>query len=176
MARVTRREWYRRVNAAWPAVVPELTAEEAVRAFRRLYRFAFKQTFTGRLRVTSGNRRTGRGYRRVEGVLYRFWYVNPAHGWKDLVHILSHYAERGAHGGKHARMELRMIKQVVRRGWLDGVLKAVPKPVPPPIDVRAARQARLQQRLVRWEVKQRRAVTAIRKLHRQLRYYERLAA
>jgi len=144
--------------------VPPLTGAEALRAFRRLYRFAFKRTFRGKLLLTSGNRRTGR---------HQFiWRVNPSGGWHELVHVLSHYAERSGHNGKHARMERRMIREVKRRGWLDGTLT---RPAPASIvkDVRHQRYARVLARLVSWEAKLKRAQRAIARLHRSQRYYER---
>ena len=164
MSRVTRREWYERVNAEWPEIVPPLTAEDAPRALRRLYRFACKRPLRAKIHITSGNRRTNR--RHLE------WYVNPSHGWKDLVHILSHYAERSGHNGKHARMELRMIREVKHRGWLDGALK---RPSQPPVvrDLRRERYERVLARLASWEAKQQRAERAISKLMRRRRYYER---
>lgn len=164
MSRVTRREWYERVNAAWPAQMPELTAEEAIRAGRKLYRFALKRTFKGPVRVTSGNRYTW--VRRGQMI------VNPDQGWKGLVHLLSHYCENGPHGGAHARMELRMIREVLRRGWLNGALK---RPNKPPIvrDLRVERYARVLNRITTWEGKRLRAERALKRLVQQRRYYER---
>lgn len=164
MSRVTRKEWYQRVNAEWPATVPPLTAEEAIRAGRKLYRFALRRTFKGKVRVTSGNRRTW--IRRGEML------VNPAHGWHDLVHLLSHYAERGPHGGDHARMELRMIREVKRRGWLDGRLGR-PEKSPVVHDLRRERYERICARLASWQAKLQRAQRAIQKLEQSKRYYER---
>ena len=164
---VTRKEWYQRVNAEWPDVVPELTADEAVRALRKLWRFATGETMERQIIVTSGNR-----YTRRRGV----WYVNPERGWKDLVHILSHYTERSGHNGKHARMERRMIREVKRRGWLTGSLRLEPKPESPRKDVRAERYQRIQARIAKWEAKQKRAERALAKLRRQVRYYERVVA
>lgn len=171
MSRVTRREWYHRVNSAWPATMPPLTADEAIRAGRKLYRFGKGYTFRGDVRVTSGNR-----YTWIRGGVMS---VNPEQGWHTLVHFLSHYCAPGRHGADHARMELRMIKQVIRRGWLDGKLKSEPKPeIPPPtLDaVRAERKQRIEQRIARWESKKKRAETALKKLRKSLRYYERVAA
>src|SRR5205085_9451744 len=158
MSRITRREWYARVNAAWPTPLPPLTGPEALRAFRRLYRYAFHRLPRLPVRLTSGNRRTGR--------TRTGWAVNPAGGWHDLVHVLSHYACPGAHGGAHARMELRLIKQVLRRGWLDGRLKPVSKPPVPPVDQRAVRYQRVLAGIARWEAKLRRAERALARLHR----------
>lgn len=171
MSRVTRKEWYRRVNAAWPAVVPPLTDDEAIRAGRKLFRFAKGYTFRGDVVVTSG--------RRYTWVRNGTMYVNPSHGWRDLVHFLSHYCVPGKHGAEHARAELRMIKQVIRRGWLDGRLKTAPKPEPPPPSLNEARvekMQRIEQRIARWESKRKRAETALKKLRKSRRYYERLVA
>jgi len=170
MSRVTRREWYRRVNAAWPATVPPLTAEEAVRAAKKLYRFERGYTWRGPVKVTSGRRSSAiRG-----GVII----VNPLGGWHELVHLLSHYLSPGKHGADHARCEMRLIKEVIRRGWLDGKLRSEPKPAAPApalADIRAERQKRIEERIARWESKKRRAETALRKLRKSRRYYERLA-
>lgn len=114
--------------------------------------------------LTSGNR-----YTRRRGI----WYVNPERGWKDLVHVLSHYTERSGHNGKHARMERRMIREVKRRGWLDGSLKRPEKPVERR-DPRQDRYARVLARIESWEAKQKRAANALKKLYRQKRYYERV--
>lgn len=168
MSKVTRREWYRRVNATWPEKVPKLTVEEAVRAAKRLYRFERGRTWTGEVRVTSGRRASAiRG-----GVII----VNPLGGWHELVHLLSHYLSPGKHGADHARCEIRMIKEVVRRGWLEGKLKSPEKPlVTVTVDeVRAKRKGRLLERLRKWESRKKRAETAIRKLRRSIRYYERV--
>lgn len=169
MSRVTRREWYERVNGAWPAQVPPLTAEEAVRAARRLWRYGRGRTWTGEVRVTSGRRHTWVW----GGVLY----VNPEKGWHDLVHMLSHLCERSeAHGSTHARMELRMIKQVVRRGWLEGKLRTParePRPQPP---VQAVRYARVLELEKAWQRKAKLAATKLRILRRRRRYYERQQA
>jgi hypothetical protein len=170
MGKVTRREWYRRVNAAWPENVPKLTAEEAVRAAKRLYRFERGYTWRGPVKVTSGRRSSAiRG-----GVII----VNPIGGWHELVHLLSHYLSPGKHGADHARCELRLIKEVIRRGWLDGKLRSEPKPAAPaptPDDVRAEKKARIEERIARWESKKRRAETALKKLRKSLRYYEKQA-
>jgi hypothetical protein len=173
MAKVTRREWYRRVNAAWPAKVPPLTADEAVRAARKLYRFAMGYTWRGPVRVTSGRRYTWIRH----GVLV----VNPEHGWKGLVHLLSHYchdrsvgADEQGHNAAHARAELRMIKEVIKRGWLAGTLVPKPKPAPVPIDKHAEKVARTEAAIKRWTTKQKRAETALRKLRRRLRALERV--
>lgn len=167
MSRVTRAEWYRRVNEAWPAPVPALTAEEAVRAFRRLYRFGRGRTLRAAVGVTSGRRYTGRSGG-------QYW-VNPARGWHHLVHVLSHLCEPSGHNAAHARMELRMIKEVVRRGWLEGRLRSPAKAEPSaPVDVRAVRYRRLLKREKAWTSRAKRAATALRKIRLARGRYERL--
>lgn len=147
-------QWYERVNAAWPDQVPPLTDAEAVRAARRLYRFAMKRPCPYPVEVTSGNRYT---YAR-SGVLY----VNPQGrrraGWRDFVHELSHYMHRRLYPGErphsrtHARLEMKLAKEVIRRGWLGGALKPAPKPAPVPkpddrIERRQAQVARLERKI-----------------------------
>lgn len=179
MSRVTRREWYRRVNAAWPPQLPALSPIEAIRAARKLYRFALGATFPARnVRLTSGRRYTF--VRR--GILF----VNPdghhgRSGWESIVHDLSHYfdfrlnPDTKPHAGAHARLELRLINEVRRRGWLDGSLRdeerqettaAVAAP-------QAEKLGRVLRLMEGWEKKRRRAENALRKLGRQRRYYER---
>lgn len=166
MAKVTRRAWYQRVNAAWPAAMPPLTGEEAVRAFRRLYRFGRGRTLASKVGVTSGRRYTG-------WAAGQYW-VNPERGWHHLVHVLSHLCEPSGHNSAHARMELRMIKEVVRRGWLEGRLRSPERAPSAPVDVRAVRYGRLLEREVAWRRRAKRAATALRKIRVARRRYERL--
>jgi len=181
MARVTRKEWYRRVNATWPETVPALTAGEAVRAAKRLYRYVSGATWRGPVIATSGNRYSGwRWVKSEEHGVRRALVVNPGRGWRDLVHELSHTWESHAgthgHNAAHARLEMRMIKEVVRRGWLDGKLKSAPKPAPVAVDARAVKMERTAAAIERWEKKLRRAENALKKLRRRQRAYERQAA
>lgn len=162
MGRVTRKEWYRRVNEAWPKPLPQLTEEEAARAARRLYRFVRKTKFAGKVLPTSGNRFTD--------IRYGDMYVNAERGWDSLVHELSHELINAPHGGEHARLELRMIKEVLKRGWLSGTLKREPKQEAV-VDVRRVRAERVAASIARWEKKLARAETALKKLRRKARYY-----
>lgn len=170
MSRVTRKEWYNRVNALWPADIRErpLTALEAIRAARKLYRFVRGKSISAHsVRLTSGNRSTDIR----SGVLF----VNPQgakrdphRGWEALVHDLSHRLINVAHGGEHARLEIRMIKEVVKRGWLNGTLRDTPKPAAPAVDPRNVKRARTVAAIARWEAKARRAENALLKLRRSL--------
>ena len=172
---VTRTEWYERVNSAWPAEVPPLTADEAVKATRKLYRFVIHKQLTLPITVTSGNR-----YSYAHGgSLHVNW--NSTHhggGWKALIHDLSHTFHGWISGDKphaksHARLELRLTKEVVKRGWLTGSLKTPEKPATPEPDQKLMRHQRILRRMEIWKSKQQRAERALSKLARQARYYER---
>lgn len=173
MRMTTIAEWYKRVEAAWPSNVPALTADEAVKAARRLYRFTMKRTWMGPVEVTSGNR-----YAWIRrGVMV----VNPEHGWKGLVHLMSHafhnrINDDKPHSRSHARLELKMIKEVIKRGWLGGILQPEPRPTITPQDSARMRVERIDVLLGKWESKQRRAENAIKKLTRQRKYYANKAA
>ena len=123
-----------------------------------------------------------------------FW-VNPNRrkngpidqGWKDIVHLLSHYVHGRLHPnhkphdarGTHAFIEREMIQHVVNSGWLEGKLKRparAPKPPPTAEERTTAKLANLAERMKRWESKRRRAETALTKLGRQRRRLERLKA
>jgi hypothetical protein len=172
MSHVTRTEWYERVNATWPRPIPQLTAEEAIRAAKRLYRFGMKRTWRGPVRVTSGNRYTW--IRRGEMV------VNPSHGWHGLVHLLSHYCHHRnstvfdkPHGRKHAQLEIRMIKEAIKRGWLDGKLKSEPKvKAKPPTPNDKLERLRLREK--RWITRTKRAATALKKIRRAITRLEKI--
>jgi hypothetical protein len=159
----------------WPQTIPPLTAPEAERAVRRLWRFAMGQTLEMPIKFTSGNR-----YTWVHNYEVR---VNPGRGWRHLIHDLSHlfvsranYNEK-PHSKFHARFEAKLVKEVIKRGWLEGKLRDAPKPPPPPVqldDKRREKLDRLQQRALAWERKQKRAERALAKIRKQARYYERV--
>lgn len=172
---VTRAEWYQRVNAAWPEDVSIPTAEEAVRAVRKLYRFVKGHKLGLPIQITSGNR-----YTYAHGGML---YVNPncrGRGWRELVHDLSHWLHQETgdkpHAKSHARLELRLAKEVVKRGWLAGTLKTPEKPEQAGPDPKVLRHQRILRRMELWLAKKRRAERALTKLTRQARYYERAAA
>ena len=163
--------------SAWPTPLPALTGPEAVRAARRLWRFAMGETLEMKVELTSGNRYTY--------VRRYVLYVNPDKGWRELVHDLSHTFVQRANPGErphskfHAAFEAKLVREVLRRGWLDGKLrdkaKAAMTPAAPSLDdKRRDKLTRLQARIVAWERKQARATRALAKLTKQARYYERV--
>jgi hypothetical protein len=161
----------------WPAVVPKLTGPEALRAGRKLWRWAEGSLIP--VRLTSGNRKTWTAWEGDTLVLK----VNPDKGWKTLVHYLSHLFHYRAnpgdrpHSKHHARFEAKMIREVIRRGWLNGALDDTrPRACkPPPVvqDPRAVKLERIEARITSWERKAKRAENALKKLRKQQRYYVR---
>lgn len=167
-------EKYHTVNSQWPETVPEITGAEAIAAAKRLYRFAMKRAWHGKWALTSG--------RRYTWPRSGTYYVNPRrtgwgveNGWHDLVHMLSHYCHRKLHPNKrphdsrHLYLEREMVAYVIRSGWLEGKLRRPDKPAP---DRKAIKADRIAAGIKRWEAKQRRATTALRKLQRQQRRTE----
>ena len=167
---------YQSVNGRWPEGTNDgrdlkPTPQEAVAGAKRLYRIAMGRPWKGPVKLTSGNRYT---YPR-SGVLY----VNPDWrngGWHEIVHLISHYAayrlHKEAHGPRHAFIERELITAVVSKGWLEGKLVRKARPPKAKPDAADARLQRLRERLVGWQRRHKRAATAIRKLEKQVRYYE----
>lgn len=159
---------------AWPEVVPPLTAEEATKALRRLYRFSMRKTFNSPVTITSGNRRACSA--KYWNLNSREWRLNPSKGWREFIHDLSHWLDllangESKHGKHHARFEAKLIAEVVRRGYMDGKLSAPEPKAKPPIEERVKRLASIEARLVTWAKKQLRAQRAIAKLEKQQRAY-----
>lgn len=188
-------EWYRRVNDTWgDAEIPKPTNEEAIAGVKKLYRFMFGESWSGEVKIGTGSTKT---YPHG-GVLWvnpdRKWYGTnrvPDAGWKDIVHLMSHYGHWKLnpgvrpHGRQHAQLEIRLIKEVLKRGWLAGSLRRPAKPDPEPlahaavdpkVSARAERLRRVEERLRRWQTKAKRAKTAIAKLERSRRGLQRAQA
>jgi len=151
----------------WPDFVPPLTAPEAIRAAKRLWRYSLGMTYVGKIHVGTGNRINWYG----NGTLT----VNPSRGWKAMVHELSHYFWRRANPGErphskhHARFETKLVKEVLKRGWLEGVLRD--KAPVKEAHARAKKLALIEAGIERWEAKAKRARTALAKLAKKRTYY-----
>lgn len=174
---------YESVNGQWPEGTNEgrsikPSPQEAIAGAKRLYRIAFGRPFRGKMKLTSGRRYT---YIR-SGIFYvnpdqRYW-TGQGGGWHEIVHGISHYAsarlfpKAKGHGPQHAFLERQLIAEVVKRGWLDGKLKRPEKPKPV-VDRNELELARIIARAKRWEARRKRAETALKKLARRRRYYER---
>lgn len=177
------KEWYQRVNEAWPAIVPfpPLTFDAGANAVRRLYRFVTGNTFTGKIVETTGRRYS---YAR-RGTFFVNTTGHP-HGrgaWHDFIHDLSHHLASRVydypikpHSREHAKLELRLVKEIVKRGWLQPEApQREPVTAPAPTrDLKAEKLLRIESRIVAWERKAKRAQTALRKLNRQRSYYQRV--
>jgi len=94
----------------------------------------------------------------------------------EIVHMISHLASHRLHGEnhgmRHAFIERTLIDYAISHGFHEGKLKRERKPKAP-VDLKTLRRQRLERRLEAWKSKRSRADTAIRKLTRQLRYYDR---
>ncbi len=170
-------QYYAKGNSLWPDPLPELTFPEAVRAARKLYRYVL-------------GRKCPWVFKQVHGRLNTWVYsgclnINLAgdwqhKGWADLVHSLAHLCHNRIpdhdkpHSKEHARLEIRMIKEVLKRGWLAGALKD--KLTTAPADARVKELERIAAAKSRWERKMKRAQTALKKLTRRERYYQRALA
>jgi len=189
---VTIAEYYERANAQWPEGMSRKvpTAEEAEKAIRKLWRWAFGRTMTLPTRITSGNRATWIGHYRG----HRTFRINPDNvgvrhgGWSALVHDFSHYVfmvkNRGKkpHCREHARLEARAIREVLKRGWLDGKLckkpkLVVPTPEPTKLDKARAELVRVDELIEREEKRHARNLKRLRtrraKAKRSVSYHER---
>ena len=176
---------YDNVNAVWPDECPIPSPQEALTGARKLVRLAlslgpeenpgWRKKFDGEFKLTSGNRYTWTR----RGVFY----VNPArhewnvgNGWQTIVHNIAHWAGRrlyptaDPHDHRTAFIERKLAEHVVKSGWLDGKLKRERKPKPE-VDRVALRATRIDQRIVAWERKLKRAENALKKLRRQQKYY-----
>lgn len=184
---------YVAVNGAWPLpsnLLPTLTAKMAVKAFRALYRHRFHKPWHLKVVPVRGRRRrtwtdANPKAPKIGSKEWRKWgltvmIVAPDAGWHNFIHDLSHwmhskqYPDQNAHkASSHAAVEMDLIEQVVKRGWLDEQPKEtvkVPKPKP---DLKAVRYQRVLASIKTWESKMKRAQTALKKLRRKQKYYER---
>jgi hypothetical protein len=120
--------------------------------------------FRWKIRVGTGNRRTW--------LQWSIFTVNPDQGWHAINHDMSHFIERrktgGLHTDQHVRLEGAGARLIVRR-FLRDEPYVEPKKQRDPI---AERAARVDAGIKRWEAKLRRASTALKKLKKQQRYYE----
>lgn len=168
--------------AAWPVVIPPLTAPEAERAFRRLYRYSTGRLYKGEITIASGNRRALRmGWSKATN--HRAAFINPSQGWRDFAHDASHWFDRivngeTKHGTHHARFEAKLIRQIVTRGYLDGKLLDLARPEPeivgdPKAEARISRLARIDELDTAWKRKLSRAERAISKLERERKRIQR---
>lgn len=167
---------YESINAAWRASgLPPVTREEVTRALAILCR-KFGGTQHGGPSMVRPFRR-----KRVRVCWISLKGGTLDKGWPRLAHDLSHdlfearHPRLKQHHPAHAAVEREVSEYIIASGWLTGSLKR--KAATPSRAERVAdKRASVEARLARWETKARRAATAIKKLRRALKSYERRAA
>ena len=102
--------------------------------------------------------------------------VNPAQGWHDINHDMSHFIERrktgGAHTDQHLRLERNGAALIVKRFLMDEPYVEPKKER----DFVAERAGRVDANIQRWETKLKRAANALKKLKKKKRYYDNVLA
>jgi hypothetical protein len=121
------------VNEKFGGEYPVLSPEASVEAALRLYRKAMGRSFTGKVKLTSGNRRTWVR----NGVMS----VNPdehiwtgSRGLREIIHSISHLAHMrlhpldAPHSRRQAQLEGRLVTYAIKSGWMEpGKLKPTKK-------------------------------------------------
>ena len=164
----TAREYTRVVEAIWKPIPFEqmlnVWPTHAVSYVRAMWKAEMGTKFPWKIRIGTGNRRTWLH----SGVFT----VNPNQGWHDINHDMGHFIERRKSGGAHTDQQLRLERNganlIVRR-FLETEPPPLKKAKPNMIEVRASR---VDAGIKRWEAKLRRASTALKKLKKQQRYYQ----
>ena len=169
--------WDRLVNERFGTTHPILSEQESLLAAKKLYRHATGKSFTGKIKLTSGNRYTWVR----NGVMS----VNPdkreaqARGLRALIHDISHYChgkmhpQDSAHSVRQARLEGKLVEFALSRGFTEGALKkeAPEKKAKP--DLVCQRYARMVSRRDKWAAEFARAKRLLAKAEREVREYER---
>ncbi len=163
----TARDYNRVVEAIWKPVPHEQMSNvwpnHAISYIRAMWKAEVGSKFRWKIRIGTGNRRTWL----ASGVFT----VNPEQGWHDINHDMAHFIERrktgGAHTDQHLRLERNGANLIVRR-----FLETEPPPKKEKPDMISVRAARVEAGIKRWEAKLRRASTALKKLKKQQRYYQ----
>ena len=163
----TARDYTRVVEAIWKPIPVEqmlnVWPTHAASFVRAMWKAEMGTKFPWKIRIGTGNRRTWLH----SGVFT----VNPAQGWHDVNHDMGHFIERRMSGGAHTDSQLRLERNganlIVRK-----FLETEPPPKKEKPDMVTVRAARVEAGIKRWEAKLRRASTALKKLKKQQRYYQ----
>lgn len=153
-----------------------MTAGEAERFARKMYRFMVGETFAGTVYITSGKRRRTyiEGHKDVPTQVRIV--VNAGQGWRTVVRELSLHLYIIGNGTcssvEHEWAESKMVAEVWKRGYLDGRLQDKPKAPPTKTDVQRARYKNVLKLIKQWESKRKRANNALKKLNTKRKYYE----
>ncbi len=163
----TARDYNRVVEAIWKPIpfeqMQNVWPTHAISFVRAMWKAEVGTKFRWKIRIGTGNRRTWLH----SGVFT----VNPEQGWHDINHDMGHFIERRKSGGAHTDSQLKFERNganlIVRR-----FLETEPSPKKDKPDMATVRAARVNAGIKRWEAKLRRASTALKKLKKQQRYYE----
>lgn len=166
----TANDYNRIMHKAWQDVPNEqlfnVWESHAASYCKAMWKKATGRKLTAKIRFGTGNRYTW--IRR--GVLT----VNPSAGWKEINHDFTHCIERrttgDAHSDKHLERERYGAEMIRKRFLMEGPQPEKPKPTT--LDLQQKRAASVETRIVTWERKAKRAQTALSKLRKQKRYYE----
>ena len=122
--RPTRNDYKRLVNDRWKGVSNRTPSsnEECIKGFKLLYRKATGESWTGKIRITSGNRHNWCRYNRKSSSWV--WNLNPSRSWKDLIHSVSHWANllEGNHTYNQLYCERDLTTYALKRGFHQGNL------------------------------------------------------
>lgn len=169
----TARDYNRIMHKAWDGVstqqVFNVWPRHAASYCRAMYKKATGRKLNLPIRYGTGNRLTWAR----DGVLT----INPSSGWKEINHDFTHWIERRTTGDAHSDHHLQLERdgaQMIRRRFLtDG---PEPKVEKPKRDLVAERAKRVDANIERWEKKLKRAETALKKLRKKKRYYDKALA
>lgn len=166
-------EYDRLVNSKWQALsndeIHSVDPKIAERFAKKSWRRTMKKKFPYKIKLTSGNRKTWVR----SGVLN----INPENGWKEIVHLWSHwigYCKRlKPHGNDHLRIERDLTDLAIAEfvGKKSSQKEMAPKP-----SLQEKRAESVCKRLAAWEARKKRVDAAIKKLRRKKTYYDKALA
>ena len=162
------------VNNVWPKGVNLIPTErEAVIGVKRLYKKFMGRTWSGDIKLTSGNRHTW--------IRRNTLSINPDYGyyggWRDIVHTLSHYVfmrqnpDLRPHNPKQAYLERAMAEYVIASGFLEG-RHVRPLKEKRTISLVAKRAAHADKMLKKHQDNLKRTAKLVAKWQKKVRYYK----
>lgn len=187
---LARSEYDRLINDHWKKekeLHPEgwlPSEQEAESGAKRLFRFAMKKPFKGKVTFTSGNRYTWIYSRHHAARHQNVWMkesgwhmrINRKDDWGEIVHLLSHWCnyrlspKDKAHSNSQLSLESRMTKYAIDAGFLRGKLKSKTKEKPKR-DLVVERHAKIVARVENWKKKSKRAESMLKRAERELKIY-----
>lgn len=175
---------YEDVNNAWGGILlPPVTTKQCAPYFAKLVeKFGRSPDRIGRPSLPGWARRGRRVWASPKPQDTSKHRNGGRNGFPRMVHDASHHVFEWlhptllTHSHRHADLECEMIAYVLRKGWH---LPPAPKPAPAkltPTQERYVRLDRARASIKRWQSKQKRAETALRKLNARVRGLERALA